>query len=189
VLEETLAVLHPLMPFVTEEIHGFVPGSEGLLAVRRFPVPDESLIDEAAEREVEDVKAAIQELRRFREDAGAPAAARIAARLVAEEPGHRVLYERSLPTIERLARYDVTVAEPDGALGESTVRIPGAVVDVELDVEGARARRREHVRKELSRAEGKLANSAFVEKAPPELVRQEREKLERYQRELDDLEG
>jgi valyl-tRNA synthetase len=189
VLEEMLALLHPLMPFVTEEIHGFVPGAEGLLAVRRFPVADESLIDEAAEREVEDVKQAIQELRRFREDAGAPAGARIAARLVAEEPGHRALYERSLPTIERLARYDVTVAEPDGALGESTVRIPGAVVDVELDAEGARARRREHVRKELSRAEGKLANTAFVEKAPPELVQEERDKLERYRRELADLEG
>jgi valyl-tRNA synthetase len=189
VLDETLALLHPLMPFVTEEIHGFVPGREGLLAVRRFPVPDEGLIDEAAEREVEDVKEAIQQLRRFREDAGAPAGDRIAGRLFAEEPDRRALYERSLPTIERLARYDVTVAEPDGALGESTVRIPGAVVEVELDAEGARARRREHVREELSRAAGKLANAAFVEKAPPELVQQERDKLERYQRELDDLEG
>jgi valyl-tRNA synthetase len=189
VLEETLALLHPLMPFVTEEIHGFVPGSDGLLAVRRFPVPDQSLVDEAAEREVEDVKEAIQQLRRFREDAGAPAGSRIPGRLFADDPGHRALYERSLPTIERLARYDVTVAEPDGALGESTVRIPGAVVDMEVDAEGARARRREHVRKEHSRAAGKLANAAFVEKAPPELVQQEREKLEQYQRELDDLEG
>jgi valyl-tRNA synthetase len=189
VLEETLALLHPLMPFVTEEIHGFVPEREGLLAVRPFPVPDEARIDEEAEREIEIVKEAIQQLRRYREDAGAPAGALVPARLLAESPDYRALYERSLPTIERLARYDVEVAEPDGALGESTVAIPGATVDVELDAEAARARRREHVRKELTRAEGKLANTAFVEKAPPEIVQQEREKLERYRRELDDLEG
>jgi valyl-tRNA synthetase len=189
VLEETLALLHPLMPFVTEEIHGFVPEREGLLAVRPFPVPDDARIDEEAEREIEIVKEAIQQLRRYREDAGAPAGARVPARLFAESPDYRALYERSLPTIERLARYDVEVAEPDGALGESTVAIPGATVDVELDAQAARARRREHVRNELTRAEGKLANAAFVEKAPPEIVQQEREKLERYRRELDDLEG
>ena len=67
--------------------------------------------------------------------------------------------------------------------------MPGATIDLQADAEGARERRKEQVREEIQRAEGKLANAGFVEKAPPELVQQEREKLERYQRELDDLEG
>ena len=191
VLEETLALLHPLMPFVTEEIHGFVPGREGLLAARPFPVADDSLRDAEAEREIEAVKEAIQRLRRYRDDVGAPAAARIPARLVAEDAESRALYERSLDMIARLARFDVQVADPDGPLGEATVAIPGATVEVLVDAEAARARRKEQVsrlRLEIERAEGKLANPGFVEKAPPELVQQERDKLERFRRELDDLE-
>jgi valyl-tRNA synthetase len=191
VREQTLALLHPLMPFVTEEIYGFLPGHEGLLAVRAFPVADPTLIDEDAERELELVKSAVQELRRYREDVGAPAAERIPARVIAERAGDRVLYERSLPTIARLARFELEVAAPDGALGEATLAIPGATVDVQVDAEAARARREDRVdelRREIARAEGKLANDGFVSKAPPVLVEQEREKLERFRRELAELE-
>jgi valyl-tRNA synthetase len=188
VLEETLALLHPLMPFVTEEIYGFVPHREGLLAVRSFPVADEALVDEDAELQVDAVKEAIQALRRYREDIGAPAGDRIAARIVTSRSD---LYTRSLPTIERLSRFDLEIAEPDGALGEATVAIPGATVDVQVDAEAALARREDQIRtlrQEIERAEDKLANSGFVQKAPPELVQQEREKLERFQRELAELE-
>jgi valyl-tRNA synthetase len=189
VLEETLALLHPLMPFVTEEIHGFVPRrEEGPLAVRRFPVADEGLVDEDAERRVEAVQEAIQALRRYREDVGTPAAARISARIVTDRRGH---YEQALPTIARLSRFNLVVAEPDGVLGEATIAIPDATVDVQVDTEAARTGRKERVdllRKEIARAEGRLANPGFVQKAPPQLVEQEREKLERYRRELDDLE-
>jgi valyl-tRNA synthetase len=188
VLEETLALLHPLMPFVTEEIYGFVPHRDGLLAVRRFPLADETLLDEDAERQVDAVKEAIQALRRYRDDIGAPAGERIAARIVTER---RDLYERALPMMSRLARFELEIAEPDGALGEATVAIPGATVDVQVDAKAALARRDEQIRnlrQEIERAEGKLANTGFVQKAPPELVRQEREKLERFQRELAELE-
>jgi valyl-tRNA synthetase len=187
VLEETLALVHPLMPFVTEESYGFVPHREGLLAARSFPVADEALVDEEAERQVGAVKEAIQALRRYREEIGAPAADRIAARVVTEQRG---LYEDSLPTIARLSRFDLEIAEPDGALGEATIAIPGATVDVQVDAEAAGARRRERVakvRQEIERSEGKLANRGFVDKAPPELVQAERDKLERYRRELDEL--
>jgi valyl-tRNA synthetase len=192
VLEQMLALLHPLMPFVTEEIYGFVPGREGLLAVQPFPVADQDLIDAPAETEFADVREAIQRLRRYREDVGAAAGDKIPARLVADTPGHGALYSRSLATIERLSRFELEIAEPDGPLGEATVSIPGAVVDVQVDTEGASARREEQrrlLRQEIERAEGKLANAGFVEKAPPELVQQEREKLARFQRELAELEG
>jgi valyl-tRNA synthetase len=191
VLDETLALLHPLMPFVTEEIHGFVPGREGLLAVRSFPVADQALVDEPAELEAEAVIRATQALRRYRDDVGAPAGARIPARIVADDVDSQALYERSRGTIERLARFELQVSDPDGPLGEATVAIPGATVEVQVDTEearGQRAERARQVRNEIDRSEGKLANPGFVQKAPPELVQQERDKLERYRRELDDLE-
>jgi valyl-tRNA synthetase len=162
------------------------------MAVRPFPVADESLIDVEAEREVETLKDAIQRLRRYRDDVGVAAGTRVAARLLAADGGHRALYERALPTIARLARFDLEVADPDGPLGDATVAVPGATVEVQVDADAARARRAEQVsklRQEIGRAEGKLANAGFVEKAPPEVVQQERDKLERYRRELADLEG
>jgi valyl-tRNA synthetase len=191
VLEETLTLLHPLMPFVTEEIYGFVPGRQGLLAARRFPVADDALIDEVAERETEAVREATQSLRRYRDDLGIPAGTRVPARIVAEDDASLALYESALPTISRLARFDLQVSGPDGALGEATISIPGATVDIQVDTDEASARREEQkqrLRQEIERAEGKLANTGFVEKAPPELVQQERDKLERFQRELAELE-
>jgi len=191
VLEETIALLHPLMPFVTEEVYRFIPEAEGLLAVRAFPVADEGLIDQAAEREVEAVKDATQTLRRYRDDLGIPPGERIPARIVADDDESRALYERASVTIARLARFELQVSAPDGALGEATITIPGATVDVMVDAEGARARREERKRglsQEIERARGKLANAGFVEKAPEGLVQQERDKLERFERELADLE-
>jgi valyl-tRNA synthetase len=166
-----------------------VPGSEGLLAERRFPVAGSALLDEEAERRVGSVREAIQALRRYRDEIGAQASDRIPARIVTEDVD---LYEQALPTIGRLARFELEIAEPDGALGDATIVIPGAIVEVQVDAAAASAQREEQIaklRQEIERAEGKLANSGFVRKAPPELVQQEREKLERFQRELAELEG
>jgi valyl-tRNA synthetase len=211
VLEETLALAHPIMPFVTEEIYRFIPHADGHLAVRRFPSPDSGLIDEMAEREMEVVIEATRRLRNYRDAVGAAASVRIPARLVVEDSDSRALYERSLATIRRLSRFDLelaaaiggmddTKASSDGGTASSdaataAIALPGATVELlesdAIDAEQARARiaeRVESLRSEIERARGKLANSGFVEKAPGELVQQERDKLARFERELDDLE-
>jgi valyl-tRNA synthetase len=195
VLEETLALLHPFMPFVTEEIHLFVPGVEGHLAVRAFPRADPSLIDEQAEREVEALIEATRRLRRYRVVVGIPAAARLPARLVAEESDVRHLYERGLATIERLARFDFEISSGDGAGAELAFAIPGAAVELlpseVFDPREAKLKITRHIddlRAEIERAQSKLANRGFVDNAPDDVVQQEREKLERYERELAELE-
>ena len=63
VLGETLALAHPLIPFVTEEIWSHVPGADGLLMARRYPEPDEALRDPAAEAQLARAIEAVQELR------------------------------------------------------------------------------------------------------------------------------
>src|SRR4051812_31108869 len=70
VLRETLALAHPVIPFVTEELWGHVPGTEGLLATARVTAADPTLRDEAAEAEMAAVIAAVQALRSWRDEAG-----------------------------------------------------------------------------------------------------------------------
>src|SRR5215207_5638898 len=185
VLAETLAIAHPVIPFVTEEIWSYVPGAEGLLMGRRWPAADATLIDDAAEAEVARAIAAVQELRGWRDRIGAAPAAVLPARL--EAAG----YERTAEHVARLARCDWS---PDGGEPAATVSVPGGAVLVlpsdAVDL-GAAARRiderRGWLEAEIARAESKLANSGFVAKAPETVVAAEREKLERLREERDGL--
>jgi valyl-tRNA synthetase len=178
------------MPFVTEEIWSFLPGAEGLLAVAPWPGADPSHIDENAEAEVERLIEAVTALRRYRDEVGARASAPVRGRLVAE--GYGALREQ----LARMARFElIDGASPDGDV-LATVPIPGGGVQVlpseAFDAEEARARlaaRREQLSGEVERAERKLANEQFVAKAPPEVVEEERRKLEDYRDALRRLDG
>src|SRR5439155_21317709 len=121
----------PLMPFVTEEIHGFVPGADGKLAVRAFPRADPALIDPDAERELQDVIDATRRLRRYRDIVGVPAATHLPARLVADGDDARDLYQQSRVAIQRLSRFQFEdVTSGDGAGADLRVSIPGASVEI-----------------------------------------------------------
>jgi valyl-tRNA synthetase len=192
VLEETLALIHPVMPFVTEEIYSFMPDRTGQLVIRSFPEVRAEMIDEAAEREVGAVIEATRRLRSYRNIIGVPAAARIPARLVPVGDS-RGIYETSRMTIERLARFDFA-DDGDGAGAGLNLMIPGAAVELlpsdVLDVDEAKLKITsyvEHLRSEKEGAERRLANRSFVENAPPEIVEQWREKLAAFERELAEL--
>jgi valyl-tRNA synthetase len=185
VLERTLRLMHPLMPFVTEEVWAHMPGERGLLAAASWPDVEEELIDEEAESVLARVKEAVTALRRYRDDVGAPAGARIPARLEAEG------YEATADHVARLARFEFS---PNGAEAAAAVAIPGGAVQVlatgDIDPEDARKRvaeQRQRLEGEIKRAESKLANEKFVSKAPPEVVEAERAKLARYRAELERL--
>jgi valyl-tRNA synthetase len=185
VLAETLAIAHPVIPFVTEEIWSHIPGAEGLLMGHRWPAADESLIDPDAEAEVARAIAAVQELRGWRDRIGAAPAAVLPARL---EAGG---YERTAEHVARLAR---CAWSPDGADPAATVSVPGGAVAVlptdAVDLGAARRRieeRRGWLEVEIARAEKKLANEGFVAKAPEAVVAAERDKLARLREERDGL--
>jgi valyl-tRNA synthetase len=189
-LERTLKLLHPVMPFVTEEIWSFMPRGEGLLAVARWPEADESRVDEQAEAEVERLIEAVTALRRYRDEVGAKAGVPARGRLVAD--GYGALREQ----LARMARFElVDGGSPDGDV-LATVPIPGGGVQVlpsdAFDAEEARARiasRREQLAQEVERGERKLANEQFVAKAPAAVVEEERRKLEEYREALRRLDG
>ena len=188
-LGRTLGLLHPVMPFVTEEIWSLMPGEErGLLAVADFPVADRSRFDEEAEREVERMIDAVTALRRYRDEVGAKPSATIPAILAANG------YGGCRPHMGRLARFDLVDAAGGAVSVLATVPIPGGVVEVlpsEAFDAGEAQRRLDKkaagLRDEIERAETKLANEQFVTKAPPAVVEEERRKLEEYREALERL--
>jgi valyl-tRNA synthetase len=178
VLERLLGLLHPIMPFVTEEIWSYHPSRHGHLAVHAFPEPDGSLRDAKAEAEVREGIELTGRLRAWRDLVEAPAATVLPARAEGIEPQEFV---------GRLARFEFGEDGGDPVAAVGPVKI---LASAAIDAEAVAARleaRREELRSEVSRAEGKLGNEKFVDRAPAEVVEEEREKLERYRAELQEL--
>ncbi|HEY6758318.1 MAG TPA: valine--tRNA ligase [Baekduia sp.] len=183
VLRETLALAHPIIPFVTEELWEHV-GGEGLLAAYVAAGAGDPR-DPAAEADIERVIATVQAVRSWRDAGGVKPGAFLAARV--DGLGDDGL----VPLVARLAR--LTPVGADDAR-EPVAAIPVAGVQVELlegvDPGDAAAKieaARRTLEAEIKRAEGKLGNQGFVAKAPEAVVAAERGKLERLRAELEAL--
>jgi valyl-tRNA synthetase len=183
VLSETLAMAHPVIPFVTEEIWSYLPGVDGLLATTRWPERDAAAIDEEAEREVGAAIDAVKAIRGWRDGLGVRPGAVLPARLSG--------YDATADHIARLARLEWR----DGP-EEPAARYPYprgmfevfATDELDLDAEERRAaERRAKLEAEIKRAEGKLSNERFVQRAPEAVVQAERDKLETLRAELAEL--
>ncbi|HKA66678.1 MAG TPA: valine--tRNA ligase [Solirubrobacterales bacterium] len=199
-LERVLGLLHPVMPFVSEEIWSFHPARRGHLTVHPFPEADESLFDPAAEADVEGGIGLTQRLRAWRDLVDVPAASVLPARVEGVDPPEFVA---------RLARFEFAAganARLRSGREESDMHAPSApprggdpvasigpvrvLPSEQLDAKAVAERldrRREELRAEVERAERKLGNDGFVAKAPAEVVEEERGKLERYRAELSEL--
>jgi valyl-tRNA synthetase len=177
-LERVLALLHPTMPFVTEEIWSFHPARDGHLTVHPFPAADAALFDDDAEAEIAEGIALTRRLRAWRDLVGVPAKAVLPAVIDGMAPSEFV---------GRLSRFafDGVGSDPVASVGPVRVlasdELDAAAVDERL------GKRREELGAEIQRAERKLANEGFVAKAPPIVVEEERGKLERYRAELGEL--
>jgi valyl-tRNA synthetase len=215
VLRETVALAHPLIPFVTEELWSYLDGSEELLAARPYPRPEEALIDLEAEVAMECTIEAVTSVRAWRDSVGARPGLIVSARLSAGG------YEQTASTLARMARLRLVVsngrdgvsahpgpgvdvgrgaANSPAGTGDSqasavaSIPVPGGSVEVlsdeGLDLGAAERRRsaaREKLEGEIERVRGKLSTAGFVEKAPPAVVEAERERLTRMRRELEAL--
>ena len=180
VLERFLALAHPFIPFVTEEVWSYLPaGAEAPLIVSAYPERDDSRIDAAAEAEIEAAIELTRQVRRWRDLAGVPVASVLPARAGADEP-HEL--------VARLARLDLDGAGGDALASVGTLELLGSdEIDPAQVAQRLEARAAE-LRSEVERGERKLANQGFVAKAPPEVVEAERSKLEGYRAELAELE-
>src|SRR4051794_20236752 len=176
VLERVLALMHPVMPFVTEEIWSYLPGRSKPLIKSPFPEAGDAPVDERAADEVEAAIDAVRRVRRWRDLVGVPAAAVLEARIPADTPEF----------VARLARLTpADGVDPLATVGSIQI-VGGEGIDAG-QVDGRIGAERKRLEGEIERLERKLGNEGFVAKAPPEVVEAEREKLAGYRAELDEL--
>ncbi|MFT5931290.1 MAG: valyl-tRNA synthetase, partial [Hyphomonas sp.] len=187
VLDETLKLLHPFMPFVTEELWdrraaGRVE-EQGFLMGQTWPKYAITR-DADADTEIQWVLDLISEIRSLRNDLGVPAGSKIPLSLVNAGPVIEDMAVRHEDILKRLARLeDIIVSDtvPIGAVstvvGETVVALN--IAD-QIDVAEARKRLDKEIAqldKDIMSTEKKLGNEAFVAKAPPEIVEENRERI------------
>jgi valyl-tRNA synthetase len=183
VLAEAVKLLHPFMPFMTEELWEHLAGeSAGLACHSSWPQPVFS--DEDAASEINWLIDLVSGLRSVRAEMNVPPSAKAALVMVGANQATEARLQRHDPAIKRLARVTeirLETAVPSGSaqivVGEATACLPlGDLID--LDAEKARLEKAlAKVREDIEKIERKLANEKFVANAKPEVVEAEREKL------------
>ena len=190
VLERTLRLLHPFMPFVTEAVWqrltARMPGGRGdrSLMTRRYPGAADGRIDERAEEEMEAVMELVRAVRNLRAEFRIQPSLRIAAEADSDSMAGALGEEAG--AIAALAMVDpLTIGEArsDGSdratlvLARSTVSVPlGGLVDVGAEA-GRLSAELESLAASAERLRGRLGDGRFVDRAPPEVVERERERL------------
>jgi valyl-tRNA synthetase len=178
VLDQLLRLLHPVVPFVTDELWTALTGGETVM-IAAWPTRMPEFVNAAAEAEVATLQRVVTEIRRFRADQGLRPSQRVAAQLDGLSGAGIAAHE---PLIRSLARLDDAGADfrPSATLAVTS----GVTVALDtrgaIDVAAERARLekdRAAAEKELAQARAKLANPAFVEKAPEAVVNKVRERL------------
>ncbi len=194
VLDSLLRLLHPVIPFVTDELWRALTHGESVM-VADWPTPDPARADAAAEAEVAALQKIVTEVRRFRSDQGLKPGQRVATRLTGLDAAGVAAHE---PLIRSLARLDPPAGDfaATATLTVSPERSGGGRVTVELDTRGAidvgaeRARLTKDLaatEKELNQCRGKLGNEAFLAKAPEPVVTKIRDRLAAAEREHERL--
>lgn len=193
-LDQILKILHPFMPFVTEELWDktaeFGPKRATLLCAASWPSLDASLIDEAATAEVGWVVELITGLRSLRAETNVPASAKVPALLIGATKESAIRLERYQAEIDRLARLDYSMVAneaPAGSvsfvLGEATIAI---ALEGVMDIGAEKARLAKEIArctKEIDTVNRKLDNPGFVAKAPSEVIEEQRERAAGYEAE------
>jgi valyl-tRNA synthetase len=189
VLEVALKILHPFMPFVTEELWSETAGESGrdsLLIVADWPKLD-GLSNPAAQDEMNWLVSLITEIRKLRSEMNIPAKAKPAGLAIGASDVLAERLSRHSALICQLARLDSIASAkeaPEGAaqivVGDTTYALP---LEGVIDFDAERARLDKEIEKtagEISRLEKKLGNERFVANAPPALVEAERAKMADY---------
>src|SRR5882757_5895188 len=183
VLRETAKLLHPVMPFITEELWDKLGhrAEHGALIGQPWPVP--APIDAAAEAEIGWLVKLISDIRSARAELNVPAGAKLKLLVVGANDTTRKRLDVHRAAIERLARIDgieAAAAAPKAALqivvGEAAYALPvGDVID--LKAEGARLQKEiKKLADEVGKIDAKLGNANFVSRAPEEVVEEQRER-------------
>ena len=187
VLENALKLLHPVIPFVTDEIYRSLPNTDGTIMTKEFPRYNAKLAYKKDALAFEGIMDIVKAVRAVKTELDCPPAKKVSLYIVTENKRYISSNEDSI--LKLAGAKDVKFicsAEEAGAntvtkvLAIGTLYIPmGELVDFEK--EKARLKSElEKVTAEIARADGKLNNTGFISKAPKKLVEEERAKLNKY---------
>ncbi len=185
---QILALLHPFIPFITEEIYDYLPGKEQELILGPWPQPADDAVDDEAERQLlffQEVVTAVRNLRSEMNVAQAKAVP-VGIRAKGQEAE---LIERMAEPLRGLAKVDALTVASDyrkpshaasAVVGETEIYV---LLEGVIDLAAERKRLRKElvkIEEALERSRKKLANQDFLERAKPEVVEREREKLDQF---------
>jgi valyl-tRNA synthetase len=191
VLSQALKMLHPFMPFVTEEIYSVLVPEEESLMISEWPKFREDWAFDEEEAFLEQVKAAVRSVRNMRAEMNVPNSRKTKIFIVSEQADIREKYELVKNSYMPLMNVnEVLIRESREGIPEDAVSlvIENAVLYIPLDelvdkeAELERLTKEEQkLTKELARSKGMLSNERFLSKAPEAKVNEEKEKLAKYE--------
>ena len=191
VLRGSMELLHPFMPFITEEIWQHLPHEGETIMLAKWPEQEESLISAEIDKQMELTIEVIRAIRNLRSEMNVPLGKKAEVIICANNPEYTVYlkdganYILGLASAESLSVEETLAAKPTQA---ATAVVHGIEIYlplkglIDLDKEIARLEKElTKMEGEIKRIEGKLANEGFVAKAPAEVIEKEKEKLVKYQ--------
>ena len=196
VLTDILKLLHPFMPFITEEIWQALPHDGDFLMLQDWPVAQEAFEFPEDAEAMEKIMAAIKGIRARRAEMNVVPSRKAELRITTDQPA---VFQLGIPFIQRLAfTTDVTItsevpADLNGLVSvvtaDAKLYIPLAEL-VDLDAERKRlSKELEKKKKYLGGIEKKLSNEKFLAKAPEDVIQRERDNLAKAQKEIRQLES
>lgn len=187
VLVSAMKLLHPYMPFITEEIYQCLPHEAESIMISKWPVADESLIDPEAEHGMNAIMDSIKAIRNMRAEVNANPGKKIPAIMLVSEDlrevvAHNDSYIKLLGGIDNLELRPLNGEKPENAMAAVVTGIEvylplAGLIDVEKETQRL-SKELAAMEKDLQRAGGKLNNAGFLAKAPEDVIAKERAKYE-----------
>ncbi len=187
VLEIIVKLLHPITPFVTEEIWSALPGSRSSIMTEPFPETVGGWQNEDADAAANLVMGVITGLRNIRSETGIHPSAKVEAGVICRDTNKAAILQDNIEAVKALARVEeIEILEqgkrPKGAasyiFNEIEIYVPLAgLIDIAQEM-AKLEKEKGKVAKQLAKVEGKLGNSKFLDNAPPEVVAKEEDKKE-----------
>lgn len=187
VLVSAMKLLHPYMPFITEEIYQCLPHEAESIMISKWPVADESLVDPEAERGMNAIMDSIKAIRNMRAEVNANPGKKIPAIMLVSEDlrevvAHNDSYIKLLGGIDNLELRLLNGEKPENAMAAVVTGIEvylplAGLIDVEKETQRL-SKELAAMEKDLQRAGGKLNNAGFLAKAPEDVIAKERAKYE-----------
>ncbi len=191
VLENILKLLHPFMPYITEEIWQALPNREDALIVSKWPEYKEELVFEKEERATEYIENAIREIRNARSEMNIENSKKSNTLVYTKDPEVKEIFEEMKGLLLSLGYSNsVEITDDEGrknseniaiVLDRAEIQLPlKELVDFEKELKRLQKDKKD-AEAELKRAKGKLSNQGFVSKAPAKLIEEEKEKVTKYE--------